>query len=445
MNCDPIKLTERRSSPRQIEPAVETVVASFWQEVDQLASQQGSDISIPLLVGLLFPVRQDTAMDRIEFETRLRRGMAISVLIWHVSLDVLKRLYHPESAERVRAALPTGKPVVFLGNHIASVAALRFFKQLLFQNSQHLNQRGIANRGVTTSLVRLLRSVQSGQHVIISPDGARGDSLAQIKILGFSAEIGKGAAVLAHAAKCPVVAMHAVVEDNQFVPEVVVGPTPFEGEGLEPFVARVVSFYEERLNVLVKSDPINIGNPARILGAFRRSVPTMDPYILKYSIELCQEALRQGDDTYITYQLLSDLYRRVGDMESAIRYSKQAISVATNERDKIAQTINLASLLRLVKRPDEGFDLLNLSIDEFPASARLHFAKSRVLTGLMRHQQAIEAAEAALILDPANPLICRHLAVLYTRIGDAEKAADYEKRADPAQAGDQNNVAAAKN
>ena len=63
----------------------------------------------------------------------------------------------------------------------------------------------------------------------------------------------------------------------------------------------------------------------------------------------------------------------------------------------------------------------------------------------MRNQQAIEAAEAALTLDPANPLICRHLAVLYTRTGDMEKAADYEKRADPAQAGDQNNVAAPKN
>ena len=92
MNCDPIKLTERRSSPRQIEPAVETVVASFWQEVDQLASQQGSDISIPLLVGLLFPVRQDTAMDRTEFETRLRRGMAIRVLMRRIRPTPCARL-----------------------------------------------------------------------------------------------------------------------------------------------------------------------------------------------------------------------------------------------------------------------------------------------------------------------------------------------------------------
>lgn len=433
MTGEPQSVLTNPASEQQVSDIVQHDIRLFWDDVNSLARQQLNDPSISLSASLLYQACRDKLIDRAEFQLRLCRGSAISTLMARTSLELLKDLFHPESSDWVRSTLPQGKPVVFLDDHFTSTVALRFFSRYLFVDAQHLDARGIERQGGTRSLVRLVRSLQSGRHVIISPDGALGDAVAQINVMGFSIKIGKGAAVLAHAANCPVVAMHAVVQGSKFVPKITVGPSPQYGEKLDVFFGRVASFYERHLDTILKSDPINIGFPVRILSAFRRSVRSLDKEALGYSIEACHADLSHTGESFLTHQLLTDLYRTAGDLDNAIRHSRLACAVATREQDKISQTVNLASLLRVGKRPMEGLELVNASIADNPDSFRLQFAKSQILAGLNNPLEAIEVAKNALKMEGTSDLIYRHLANLYMRIGDSVTAAEHQARFESSQ------------
>lgn len=228
------------------------------------AEQIANNISIDAaLLDFLYQRSRWQPMPRGEWERCVKVACAIDrLLITEFRTLPRKRLASlvDEKAKQDFETFLSPKGMLLLTFHGAFVkVARRLFIDKQKQRSD-LGSGGNINsqRDQRGALFAALRALQSGQSLVISPDGPEGKLSAVLDVFGRPSPAGEGAAFLAAASGCKTAWYTVCRTEDRFVPVFEEGPTRTKDETHQQFGNRLHRFYSTKIEGVFTGDPRNI-------------------------------------------------------------------------------------------------------------------------------------------------------------------------------------------
>lgn len=222
-------------------------------------------------------------LSRDNWTAKLRRGFALDHVLEDLRFSMIRwdieRVVDMEAWGCVKHALGAdgGSLAVTFHGGLLRAARVLFetvegWQTLQTKSAPRGRRAGpgrIAASDPRSALFAALRVLQSGNVLLVAPDGPWGTRMEKIGVFGTTTAAGEGAAFLAFEARCPTIWFTVVRDDERLVPSIAKGPVRQGSEPYNKFLPRWLDFYSQQIEFALTGEPMSIALKPRWTSVLR--------------------------------------------------------------------------------------------------------------------------------------------------------------------------------